>query len=152
DVTHEPPAAPVEAPTAPAPLETSPSAQTVVAPPGPPVQPAPPAPSAGPRLVFEDSGQEIKLPADKREIVIGREDPISGIHPEVDMTPHGGETGGVSRQHARITHSDGQWTITDLNSTNYTRVDGVKLDPNVPTPLRDGARVQLGRLTVLFRI
>jgi pSer/pThr/pTyr-binding forkhead associated (FHA) protein len=153
DVTPAPPAPPpaAEAPTAPAPgsapPEASPTAQTVVAPP-----PQPATPSTGPRLVFEDSGQEIKLPTDKREIIIGREDPISGIHPEVDMTPHGGETGGVSRQHARITHADGQWTITDLNSTNYTRVDGVKIDPNVAAPLRDGARVQLGRVAMTFHV
>ena len=29
------------------------------------------------------------------------------------------ETGGVSRQHARLNYSAGQWTVTDLNSTNY---------------------------------
>ena len=102
--------------------------------------------------MFEDSGTEVALPTDRAEIIIGREDPISGIHPEVDMTPFGGESGGVSRQHARINHDAGQWTITDLNSTNYTRVDGVKLDPNVPAALQDGARLQFGRVSVVFRM
>jgi pSer/pThr/pTyr-binding forkhead associated (FHA) protein len=102
--------------------------------------------------VFEESGAEVVLPVNKREIIIGRTDPVSGIHPEVDMTPHGGETGGVSRQHARITNDGGTWAITDLNSTNYTRVDGVKLDPSVARPLHDGARIQLGRVAMVFRM
>jgi uncharacterized OB-fold protein len=135
-----------------------PTDQTVVASPAPTPAPAPepepaapPAP-AGARLVFEESGTEVVLPTDRSEIVIGREDPISGIHPEVDMTPFGGESGGVSRQHARLNLDNGQWTITDLNSTNYTRVDGAKLDANVPTALHDGARIQLGRVSVTFRL
>jgi hypothetical protein len=137
-------------PAAPAP-EPAPAPAPVVAP-APEPAPAPAPVSTGPRLVFEDSGAEITLPTDRREIIIGREDPISGIHPEVDMTPHGGESGGVSRQHARLTQDGGQWSITDLNSTNYTRVDGVKLDPNVATPVHDGARIQLGRVAMVFRI
>lgn len=89
---------------------------------------------------------------DKTEFVIGREDPISGIFPEVDLTPFGGESGGVSRQHARINHNNGDWTLTDLNSTNYSRVDGTKLEPNTPVPIKDGSRLQFGRVAVTFRI
>ena len=88
----------------------------------------------------------------KAEIIIGREDPISGIHPEIDMTPYGGETGGVSRQHARLNVSGGQWTLTDLNSTNHTKIDGNRLEPNVPTPVQDGARLQFGRVALVFRL
>jgi hypothetical protein len=115
----------------------------------PPVEVVPPA-TAVPRLIF-DSGKEVALPLDRSEIIIGREDPISGIHPEIDMTPHGGETGGVSRQHARITRLAGNWVITDLNSTNQTRVNGVRADPNVPVNIEDGARLQFGKIVVLFR-
>jgi pSer/pThr/pTyr-binding forkhead associated (FHA) protein len=104
-----------------------------------------------PRLVIEEGGQELPLPASKAEIIIGREDPISGIFPEIDLTPFGGETGGVSRQHARINRANGQWTITDLNSTNYTRVDGNKLDPSLPAPIKDGSRIQFGRIAATFR-
>ncbi len=106
---------------------------------------------AAPRLVIEEGGQELPLPAGKAEIIIGREDPISGIFPEIDLTPFGGETGGVSRQHARINRGNGQWTITDLNSTNYTRVDGNKLDPSLPAPIKDGSRIQFGRIAATFR-
>ena len=111
--------------------------------------PAQAAPAA-PRLVFDD-GKELALPADKREIIVGREDPISGIFPEVDLTPFGGETGGVSRQHARLNHTNGQWTITDLNSTNYTRVDGAKIEPSVSVQLKSGSRLQFGRVAMTFQ-
>jgi pSer/pThr/pTyr-binding forkhead associated (FHA) protein len=98
-----------------------------------------------------DEGKDLVLPTDKPEIIVGREDPISGIFPEIDLTPYGGETGGVSRQHARLNQNAGQWTVTDLNSTNYTRVDGAKIEPNVATPLKDGMRLQFGRVAMTFR-
>lgn len=146
-----PPAAPV-AQTA----VSSPPAEAIpppapVAPSAPPMQPTPAqAAPAAPRLVFDD-GKELALPADKREIIVGREDPISGIFPEVDLTPFGGETGGVSRQHARLNHTNGQWTITDLNSTNYTRVDGAKIEPSVSVQLKSGSRLQFGRVAMTFQ-
>jgi hypothetical protein len=146
-VPTPPPAPPIEQPV-------GPTDQTVVAAPAPvaPAAPAAPPAPAGARLIFDEGGAEVVLPTDRSEIVIGREDPISGIHPEVDMTPFGGESGGVSRQHARLNLENGQWTITDLNSTNYTRVDGTKLDANVPTALHDGVRIQLGRVSLTFRL
>ena len=117
-----------------------------------PAAPPPPPPPAGPRLVVVDSGQVLLLPTDKNEVTIGREDPVSNIYPEIDLTPHGGEQGGVSRQHARLIHSGGQWMLYDLNSTNYTRLDGVRLEPNKPQPLHDGAKVQFGRVALTFHL
>jgi hypothetical protein len=40
----------------------------------------------------------------------------------------------------------------DLNSTNHTKIDGARLEPNVPTPVHDGARLQFGRLSMMFRL
>ena len=129
--------------------------------PAPPVTPPPPAavappptpaPVLGPRLVVADGSATLPLPTDKAQIIVGREDPVSNIFPEVDLTPFGGEMGGVSRQHARITNSGGQWLITDMNSTNYTRINGTRLEPDVPTPLPDGARVQFGRVALTFHL
>ncbi|HEY0604284.1 MAG TPA: FHA domain-containing protein, partial [Herpetosiphonaceae bacterium] len=114
----------------------------------------PPAPSqpqvSGPRFVSRD-GAVLSLPQTGGDIVIGRDDPISGIHPDVDLTPHGGEAGGVSRRHAVLRQNGGQWLLTDLDSTNYTRIDGNRITPDTPTPLHDGARVQFGRLEFDFR-
>ncbi|MEM8531120.1 MAG: zinc ribbon domain-containing protein [Chloroflexota bacterium] len=133
------------------PVAQSPVTPEPVASSTPPIAPPPVQTMATPRLIVESSGQELAFPAGKNEIVIGREDPISGIFPEVDLTNHGGESGGVSRQHARMSFAYGQWTVTDLDSTNYTRVDGVKIDPNVPVPVQDGARLQFGRIVFNFK-
>src|SRR5680860_930462 len=46
----------------------------------------------------------------------------------------------VSTRHARLEYSGGGWRITDLNSTNGTYVEGVRLAPEVPTPLSHDAK------------
>ncbi|NWG19354.1 MAG: zinc ribbon domain-containing protein [Chloroflexi bacterium] len=151
-------APPVAPPVPPASVEPDDTAATVTSPPpdllaaSAPTILAPPVAPTGPRLVFDDGKHEIVLPMDKTEITVGREDPISGIHPEIDLTPFGGESGGVSRQHARLIQSGGHWAVVDLGSTNYTRVDGVRVEPGAPQPLKDGARVQFGRLAVTFKL
>jgi len=160
--TAEAPASPPTATEAPAtasapeptPATAAPAAEapaTGAPMPEPPPAPPQPAGAAAPRLVLDD-GKEVALPTDKREIIIGREDPISGIFPEVDLTPYGGESGGVSRQHARLNNNNGQWTLTDLNSTNYTRVDGAKIEPNVAVPIAGGAKLQFGRVAMTFHV
>jgi serine/threonine protein kinase len=51
----------------------------------------------------------------------------------------------ISRQHARLERGpSGHYTITDLNSTNGTRVDRRPLPPNDPQPWPPGAFVTIG--------
>jgi len=109
-------------------------------------------PAKGPRLEMFDGKHVFLFPKDKTDMVVGREDPVSYIFPEVDLTSVGGEAGGVSRQHARITHAGGQWTVTDLNSTNHTRVNGERIEPENPVPIEDGTRLQFGRIVAIFRL
>jgi hypothetical protein len=115
-----------------------------------PAAETPPAP-AGPRLVMADSGAEIPLPAGD-EIFVGREDPVSGIYPQVDLTPHGGEEGGVSRQHARIIVEGGNYFVEDLDSTNFTFVNKQKLAPKTRQAVADGDEIRFGRVTAVLRI
>ncbi len=120
----------------------------------PPAEAAPPPPSpvaAGPHLVVVASGAEIPLPA-KAEILLGREDPVSGIFPEVDMTPHGGDEGGISRRHARMIVDGGLYFIEDLDSTNYTYVNKQKLVPKTPQVVSDGDEIRLGRVSLIFKM
>jgi hypothetical protein len=115
--------------------------------------PAPaPAPSAptGPRLVVAASGAEIPLAAGP-EILIGREDPVSGVYPDVDLTPHGGEDGGVSRRHARLLVEEGQYFVEDLDSTNFTFVNKTKIAPKTRQPLKDGDEIRCGRVALVLR-
>jgi predicted nucleic acid-binding Zn ribbon protein len=116
----------------------------------PPVAPVVPPVWGRPRLVVAGTGAEFDL-SGKAEILVGREDPVSGVFPEVDLTPHGGEEGGVSRRHAKLTVRGNQWLVEDLNSTNFTFVNNQKLNPGVPQPLNSGDQVRLGRVVLTFQ-
>jgi predicted amidophosphoribosyltransferase len=120
-----------------------------------PVTQAAPAPVpgpvgiTGPYLEVTYTGAHIPL-VDQPEVLIGREDEVSGVHPDVDMTPHGGVEGGVSRRHARLVHEGNDWFIVDLDSTNGTYVNGTELQPRTRTPVHDGSRIGLGDVEVVF--
>ena len=133
---------------APAPV---PAAEPAALPPAEATPPPPPPAVVGPHLVVVESGAEIPLPA-KAEILLGREDPVSGIFPEVDMTPHGGEEGGISRRHARIIVDGGLYYVEDLDSTNYTFVNKQKLVPKTPQVVSDGDEIRLGRVNLIFKM
>ncbi len=128
--------------------------------PTPPVQPLPAGPAPLPaypvgtavqgRLVVQGTNATLPFPPGKTEIVVGREDPVSGVFPDVDLTDHGGDEGGVSRKHARIFIQGTQVFIEDLNSTNYTYVNQQRLTPGQPHPLNSGDEVRFGRVKLNF--
>lgn len=147
--TAQPAAAPAVA-VAPPPPAPDPAAYSPPAYSPPAATPAPVATAAAPKLVVEADGKTFDL-AGKSEIVIGREDPVSNIYPDVDLTPHGGEEGGVSRMHAKIFLQGSQYMIEDENSTNFTFVNKQKLAPKTPTPINDGDEIRLGRVVLKFK-
>lgn len=102
------------------------------------------------RLIVEADNQEFDL-SGKDNIVLGREDAVSNIYPDVDLTPHGGEDGGVSRLHARIFYDNGQYLLEDENSTNFTFLNRQKLAGKTPTPLHDNDEIRLGRVLLRFK-
>lgn len=112
--------------------------------------PAAPAAALTARLIVEADNQEFDL-SGKDNVVIGREDAVSNIYPDVDLTPHGGEEGGVSRLHARIFYDSGQYMLEDENSTNFTFLNRQKLPGKTPTPLHDNDEVRLGRVLLRFK-
>lgn len=102
------------------------------------------------RLIVEADNQEFDLTG-KDNITLGREDAVSNIYPDVDLTPHGGEEGGVSRFHARIFVENGQYMLEDENSTNFTFLNRQRLTAKTPTPLHDNDEVRLGRVMLRFK-
>ena len=111
---------------------------------------APAAPGLQARLIVEADNQEFDL-SGKDNVTVGREDAVSNIFPNVDLTPHGGEEGGVSRMHARIFVENGQYMIEDENSTNFTFLNRQRLAPKTPTPLNDNDEIKLGRVLLRFK-
>jgi len=130
----------------PAPVSTPEPALAPAAPSA--VAAAPAALSA--RLIVEADNQEFDL-SGKDNVVIGREDAVSNIFPDVDLTPHGGEEGGVSRMHARIFVENGQYMLEDENSTNFTFLNRQRLAGKTPTPLHDNDEIKLGRVLLRFK-
>jgi hypothetical protein len=57
---------------------------------------------------------------------------------------------GVSRRHACLEKIDDNFFLTDLNSSNGTLLNDVRLEPNKPYLLVSGARIQLGQLKMLL--
>jgi hypothetical protein len=144
---------------APAPVDVSAApvaASTSAAPAADATPAATPAPAAAPagalqaRLVVEADNVEFNI-SGKDIITLGRLDEVSNIYPDVDLTPHGGEEGGVSRLHARIFVDSGQYLLEDENSTNFTFLNRQRLAAKTPTALSDNDEVRLGRVLLRFK-
>jgi pSer/pThr/pTyr-binding forkhead associated (FHA) protein len=56
----------------------------------------------------------------------------------------------VSREHASIIFRDGRWYLEDRRSYNGTFLNGTRLQPGVPLPLRHADRIGIGSESVLF--
>jgi pSer/pThr/pTyr-binding forkhead associated (FHA) protein len=95
-------------------------------------------------------GSELEIPA-KDEVVVGREDPISEIFPDVDLTELGGMEKGVSRKHAVIHHEGADYTVEDMGSTNGTFVNKKKIQPHAPQAIKPGDEVRFGKLSLAVK-
>jgi pSer/pThr/pTyr-binding forkhead associated (FHA) protein len=103
------------------------------------------------RLVIREKGVELLLPPGQQELVLGRTDPAQNFYPDVDLAEQDGEKNGVSRRHARILQRPDGVYIEDLNSTNYTILNRIRLQPGQTYPLKDGDEIRLGVLTLEYR-
>lgn len=56
----------------------------------------------------------------------------------------------ISRMHAKISEKEGNYYLTDLNSTNGTYKNGVRLTANETTPLKQDDEIKLADLTFYF--
>jgi pSer/pThr/pTyr-binding forkhead associated (FHA) protein len=96
-------------------------------------------------LVVLETGQVFTLPCED-EYIVGRTSDDQPIFPEIDLTPFDGFKGGVSRLHATIKAKESNITITDLGSTNGTRVNNVRLEPNDPHQVKHGDIITFGKI------
>jgi hypothetical protein len=117
----------------------------------PPTPEVRPASMVSGKFVVRTTHASLPFPPGRREIIIGREDPVNGIFPDIDLTDHGGDEGGVSRKHARVTLEGGQFAIEDLNSTNHTYVNRSRLGFGERRVLNDGDEVSFGLVKVIFQ-
>jgi len=96
--------------------------------------------------------------ARRRKVLGGRQGP--GLGQKFGLEANGGILGGgekstltldseeVSRQHAKLTRTEGEYTIEDLGSRNGIVLNGLKVHSAI---LRDGDQVQLGDVVLSYR-
>jgi hypothetical protein len=96
------------------------------------------APSARPTVVVHEDGASRTVPLSKEVVTIGR-------LAECDIVL---KDKGASRRHAQIRTKDGVATLTDLGSTNGTRLNGQTVQTRA---LEDGDRITIGTTTLEFR-
>ncbi|HXT20629.1 MAG TPA: cyclic nucleotide-binding domain-containing protein [Thermoanaerobaculia bacterium] len=111
----------------------------------------PPAPSAmAPQKLVHASGMEMHL-STSSETLIGRRDPVTGIHPDVDLTPVDTQRS-TSRRHAKIYRRGGKFfACEEIGTMNGTFVNGERVETGVPVEIKPGDEVQFGLVKLVFR-
>ena len=103
------------------------------------------APPKQARLIVISSGQPIPLNGEL--MVVGRQDPILGIFPEINLADKT-----VGRRHAYVRNQQGTYTVEDLNALNKTRLNGITLTPHEERTLKDGDILRFGSVEVRFEL
>jgi hypothetical protein len=102
-------------------------------------------------IVVIRSRRQRLFPLPIGEIWLGRTDASHGVFPDLDLSPDGGMQEGVSRRHAKI-YQDGNYLfVEDAGSTNGTFLNNQRLSPHLPSSLRNGDTLHLGRLQLLVK-
>jgi hypothetical protein len=106
--------------------------------------PAPPAPTASRAPA---AGRAVLILPDGREIGVGDRPVVMGRMPGCEVVladPN------VSRHHAEVRGSGSGWTVTDLGSTNGTKVNGVRISGS--QSLRPGDEIRVGATSIRFEV
>ena len=101
------------------------------------------------RLLSTSTNTSLVLPA-QTDIVIGRQDPEREVYPDIDLSAQGSVASSVSRQHARLFVQDNQVFVEDLNSTNSTFLNRLRLQPGQRYLLNQGDELRLGGVILVF--
>lgn len=98
-------------------------------------------------LKLTRSGEKI-IKSGQTELVVGRAHKKSA--PDIDLGPYDGAKAGVSRRHARLLRETGKWYLEDLDSTNGTFLNGVKIAPHQKTAIHKGDVIRFGQIELEF--
>lgn len=102
-----------------------------------------------PHLKVSSSRRAWEVRLDRLPCRIGRRDPRRQHFPEVDLAED--DRGIASRSHAIIQRDGDFYTVTDLDSTNGTYLNGVLIPRRIPQRLRQGDRIKVGEVEMEFR-
>ena len=89
------------------------------------------------------SGMEFSLAAGA-ETTIGRKDPVTGIYPDIDLSPVDGQRS-ISRRHSKIyRRGEKLFVAEEIGTMNGTFINGDRLETGVPVEISDGDEVRFG--------
>lgn len=101
------------------------------------------------RLVHEPTGMEFLL-SQMPETTIGHKDAVTGIYPDVDLTPLDTQHS-VSRRHAKIYRRGTMFFLgEEIGTMNATFVNGTRLDTGVPAQIHEGDKLRFGMVELRF--
>jgi len=116
----------------------------------PALEKPPSAAAMAPQKLVHASGMEMHL-STSSETLIGRRDPVTGIHPDVDLTPVDTQRS-TSRRHAKIYRRGGKFFVCEeIGTMNGTFVNGERVETGVPVEIKPGDEVQFGLVKLAFR-
>ena len=85
--------------------------------------------------------------------VLGRSGSDNPMQPDLCLSAFDAEQQAVSRLHAALFISDwGGIKVVDLDSTNGTFLNGMRIMPHQPRILRDGDEIRLGLLKIIVKL
>lgn len=101
------------------------------------------APPAAERLVHGPSGMEFPL-SSFAETMVGRRDPVTGIYPDIDLSPIDNQRS-VSRRHGKVYRRGGKlYLAEEIGTMNGTFVNGNRLVKGVPAEVKEGDELRFG--------
>lgn len=108
--------------------------------------------ASGPeRLLHAPSGMEFALSRGS-ETTIGRKDPVTGIYPDVDLTPVDSQRS-VSRRHAKIYRRGPKFFLAEeIGTMNATFLNGTRLETGVPAEMKPGDEMRCGVVALRFEV
>ena len=110
------------------------------------------APGEGPeKLIHIGSGMEFPL-SSSSETTIGRKDPVTGIFPDVDLSPLDVQRS-ISRRHAKIYRRGSKFFLAEeIGTMNATFLRGARLETGVPAEIRPGDELRFGMVVMRFEV
>ena len=103
------------------------------------------------RLIHAPSGMEFPLNSGP-ETTIGRKDAVTGIYPDVDLSPIDQQRS-ISRRHAKIFRRGSKFFLgEEIGTMNSTFLNGARLETGVPAEVRPGDELRFGVVVLAFQV
>src|SRR5947199_2312263 len=101
------------------------------------------------RLVHVPSAMEFHL-SNGSETTIGRKDPVTGIYPDIDLTPVDNQRS-VSRRHSKIYRRGSKFFFgEEIGTMNSTFLNGKRLETGIPSEIKTGDELRFGVVVLRF--